>query len=245
MNMIPGPGGLLVPDRALKVVIFKTSGFFTWPKGVEVVYVTMIGGGGPGGAATTAGTVRAGAGGSGELMYRFPYRRFIDGLTSRRIAVTVGAGGTTTAGSVGTKGGDSQFGQMKVEGGFAGTRQAGGTAVGSGAGGGYTAVGAATSTASGAAGTWSQQFWLGGNSGASHTSTTTGSYPFMDWDSTNGAAAGANSFFGIGGAGLASAGDGNNAPVTSYGAGGGAAFGGGAVNRIGGSGAPGIVIVEY
>jgi hypothetical protein len=90
-----------------RVSVFTSSGNFTVPQGVEVVYVTGCGGGGGGGSGSsntahdTTPTAGGGGGASGVSCYRLPLR--VSGGTT--LSITIGVGGT---GGAGLPGGGSQ-----------------------------------------------------------------------------------------------------------------------------------------
>lgn len=115
----------------LKSQDFGSSGTFTPPAGVTTVWVTMIGGGGSGGASANYDAVYGGAAGA------YVIKRAINVSPGVGVAVTIGAGGAavSTAGSgvVGNNGGATSFGGYVVSGGQGGIGNvAGGGAPGGG-----------------------------------------------------------------------------------------------------------------
>ena len=206
----------------LNMQVFTSgSGTYTPTAGTKSILVRMVGGGGAGGSTnypTCSGVYFAGGGGGAG-----GYCEAVINSVAVSYSYTVGTGGTTvsTCGSAGNSGGTTTFGSYTANGGAGGIEAASGTVGAGGAGG--TASGG-TLNMTGAPGGPAQANW--GYSGA-----------------------GGGSAFGSGGAAwfdetLAHAG---NAGV-AYGSG-----GGGAVNYyssnsilLGGTGAPGVIIVyEY
>jgi hypothetical protein len=225
---------------------FTSSGTFTWPSGVDTVYVTMIGGGGSGGGTTTAASTRSGGGGAGELILRYPFRKDVEGGGASSFAVTVGAGGAAISAAIGNAGGTSLFGILKALGGKGGAVCNSATAGVGGDGGGLSGgVGSALTTF--VLGTWLGQFFLGGNTGSGGNGASAnqpGNFTVGSPGAIN-FAMGGSTIFGLGGQMTSNTATvGTDAASTAYGAGGSGVFGS-ATARTGGAGAPGIVIVEW
>lgn len=109
----------------LKSELLATPGTstWTWPTGVDLVWVTLVGGGGGGAGARNGLAVGAqGGGGAGETLYRYPVLRL--GATTK--SYTVGSGGAGGAGSTGTTGNSggngtaTYFGTLKADYGYFG-----------------------------------------------------------------------------------------------------------------------------
>lgn len=133
---------------------FSSSGTFTAPTGVTMVYVTMVGGGGGGGQDQEKG------GGSGAYCIKVPYAV----TPGNSYAVVVGAGGTGDAhtGDGGTDGGETSFNaDIVCNGGQNGT-----AALGGGVGGAAAPDVPSPTTASGG-----YKTFAGGNGGAAITTT--------------------------------------------------------------------------
>lgn len=196
---------------------FVTSGNFTVPANVYRCKVTAIAGGGGGGGTAGSGGGGAGGGAGGTCINYFGV------VPGEIVAVTVGAGGAGGAavnqsGGNGGNGGNSSFGTaMTAYGGLGGAGANNTTNSPGGVGGG---------------GNGGDPFWPGGCG-------TDGQY----------FSGGSNGFGGNGGGSFAgggargSAGDVTPSNALTNGAGGGGAYG--SVAQVGGSGAPGIVIIEY
>ena len=100
---------------------FTANGTWVRPTGVNVVWVTLVGGGG--GATNWMNvTNRGGGGGAGQALFRQPVAVSVD------VSVTVGAGGA--GGSSGGTGGTSSFGSLSAAGGGGGSGNTGGTSGG-------------------------------------------------------------------------------------------------------------------
>lgn len=219
--------------------IFNSSGSFTVPAGINVLYLTMLGGGAGGGGGGNNGVNNSSGGASGGAAggYVSHYPYFV--TPGDIITVTVGAGGAGGLGTLpaantntnGASGGTTSFGSVSVLGGGPGLTTNGD----SGAIGGTSP--SSTPTLNGqATGSPFMPFVAQGN-GANGTADS-GSTP------GNGGNGGAT-YFGNGGAGSGTPGTpGSNA--TGRGAGGGGSNGG-ANNPInnGGAGHAGIVIIQY
>lgn len=93
-------------EARLRSQEFLANGTFTWPAGVDAVWLTLVGGG-MGGGRGDGSSISAGGGGGGEVIYR----KLIPRGTATTSAVTIGAGGTAgvTVGAVGGNGGNSTF----------------------------------------------------------------------------------------------------------------------------------------
>jgi hypothetical protein len=106
---------------------FTTAGIttFTVPAGITKVKVTVVGGGGAGGGATSGCSDGIGAGGAGGGAAI----KIVSGLTpGGTVSVTVGAGGTAVSGGTGNTGGTSSFGAYcSATGGVGGGAGAAGT----------------------------------------------------------------------------------------------------------------------
>ena len=96
---------------------FTTSGTFTVPDNVELVWVEMYGGGGGGAFATPdpGGTFSEGGQGAN------PVTEFVSVTPNTNISVTIGGGGSAgTSGNPGANGDDSSFGSINARGGLGG-----------------------------------------------------------------------------------------------------------------------------
>ena len=204
--------------------VFTAGGTFTVPAGITSVLVTVIGGGGAGGATANgsgggiAGNLGAGGGAGGFA------QKTVTGLTpGSTVTVTVGAGGTPASAAAGGAGGSSSFGaHCSATGGGGGgwgenTLAPGGTG-GNGTGGDLNVQG-------GDGGIGGPNVPLGNNATQSDTIRLYG---------RGGVACGGLSIPTFGGTGAAGRG---------YGTGGSGPSGGSGL--AGGAGAPGIVIVEW
>ena len=116
---------------------FTASAGWTRPVGVNMVWVSLVGGGGGGGGGGNDGNYNSGGGGgAGQSFYRYPCS------VSGNVAVTVGgAGGAGSSCGIGGNGGGSSFGDCIIAtGGFGGGScgaPSGGNSGGGVAGGGY------------------------------------------------------------------------------------------------------------
>lgn len=227
-----------------------TSGNWTVPAGVYVVWITAIGGGGAGSTVATT-TPGGGGGGAGEYQVRVPY--YVTPGASIAYAVGAKGVGVTTAGT-GANGGLTSFGPYSLAGGHGGASsgvggQGGGRLAGAGgatgapggAGANATTEGVFTSAGASGGGGGSTVSAVSGAGGACEEfaggATATGN------GSKASGGGGAASPFGSGGAGGAGGAAGGNAPATAYGGGGG---GGGNSNvSKAGDGADGFLAVEY
>jgi len=94
-------GANWIPFVASSYEFFTSSGTFTAPGGITMVYVSMVGGGG-GGAAGTSGGAGGGGGGGGGSVVNYPYAVTPAGTYT----VTIGAGGAGGAQGTGNAGGN-------------------------------------------------------------------------------------------------------------------------------------------
>lgn len=189
---------------------FTSSGSFVVPNAVTRLRVTVIGGGGAGGSNTVAPSGGGGGGGSSLTI--------LTGLTpGMSIPVTVGAGGTPSAGASGGSGGTSSFGTYV-------------SATGGSGGGGGTSY-APMPGGSGGAG-------VGGNvnnAGSYGTDSVMSSARGGDGGGQGSGRGTTGALTAISGQGYGGGGGGNGSNNTS----------GAGTGALGGSGASGIVIVEY
>lgn len=217
-------GGISAGDvsgRLLNTQTFTSSGTYTPTAGTKAIRVTVVGAGGAGGGcvALSSGQFKAaGGGGSGGWARSW----LTSGFSS--VPVTIGAGGLGVAGQSGGQGGTTSFGSLiSITGGNGGD------------------VGTAFSIPS---------MQAGGSGGI----TTGGNLFLSNGDPGNYGVSfsGANMVSGSGGASILGAGgdpippstsDGNSAGGPGGGGSGAAAIGPSVANK-GGSGAPGVVIVE-
>lgn len=257
--------------------------YFVVPAGVSCVHVTMVGGGGGGGSARVASSqlaFGAGGGGGGEFCVRAPYHV----TPGDSVPVIVGDPGfgaiRVTGGSAGTAGQDggaSLFGNLRCAGGFGAAGSGGGSTSGGNGGGPGAGVGTTNNGAAGSVET--KRGFHGGASGGGYlynvgassrsggpcagVAGTPGGVAGRDISPSSvnpGGGGGASSLWGQGGQG----GDcgnhpiddanGDDAPETSYGAGGGGAGADFAPTLplsywdgkgFGGDGAPGYVRVDW
>lgn len=211
--------------------LFTTTGTstFTVPAGVTAVKVTVVaGGGGGGGPQAVSGVSASGGGGGGGTAIEW-----ITGLTpGNTVTVTVGAGGTVSAGASGGTGGTSSFGAFCSAtggaGGVGGFNYGAGGAAGTATGGNFNIPGGAGAAAVGSCPTFNS----GAGGATNYSPATFTTLP-------------AASYFGIGGRGLPNTASSNGVAGTGYGAGGGGGIMIGNGSRTGGAGAPGFVLVEY
>jgi len=199
--------------------IFLSSGTFTAPAGVTLIFITGVAPGGGGGGYDGSQHYGGSGAGSGAYCFRSPYIVTPAGQYTVTIG-TKGTGGATSAN--GTDAGNSSFGSYTLVGGKKGS--AGANHATGGAGGTATAISyiPSGSTPGGVA-----------YAGISSTAGTAGAD-----SSTYTAGAGAGSPFGYGGAG-----DSNSCSGTGFGSGGGS--GGQNTHHAGGDGAPSFILVEW
>lgn len=217
---------------------FMASGIWTAPAGVTSVDIEVWGGGGAGGGQNQNSD--GGGGGGGGAYSR------VTGLTvvpGNNYTVVVGAGGVGVAGGAGGAGGDSWFidvTTVMARGGSGGAPSTGTPPAGGAGGSAATSVG--TTRFSGGIGGRGRdnnngQGGPGGSSAGTVANGTSGPDP---WNTTTAAAAPAGG--GIGGNG---GGNGANGFAPASGNGGGGGGSGEGANRVGGNGAPGMVIISY
>lgn len=214
--------------------VFTSSGSFTAPTGVSMVFLTMCGGGGGGGGKNNSQNAGSGGGGGESII-----RRAYPVVAGNSYTVTIGSGGGggtggNPSGTQPTAGGDTIFNDGETD----GTAEL----VASGGGEGETPVG---TTATGGSGASAAS--LTGVDGGSGSQGGSG-YSLAGGDggdsvSTGDGGGGGGSAFGQGGDGGSND---NGSDGIGYGSGGGA---GGHTTagslRDGGDGAPGVCIVEY
>ncbi|MBI2514780.1 hypothetical protein HYV91_01140 [Candidatus Wolfebacteria bacterium] len=232
---------------------FTSSGTFTPPAGVTLVWVTMVGGGGGGASGYWSNSQVGGGGGGAESVLRFPV------AVSGPVTVTIGVGGSGGAvnGGIGGAGTQTSFGSVSVTGGKGGVAASIGVAGGAGGGTGGGAGGIVADPAgNGGIPTGGRVDGSGGGGGGGGISSSNyagGAGGGAGWP--GGGAGGppvGSSLAGGGGGGtiLGKGGDGNTSgagfagPVNSGGGGGG---GGGTFwgNYAGGAGGSGKVLVEW
>lgn len=201
------------------------------PAGVTAAKVTVVGAGGAGGGCNNStGAMRGGGGRSGGVAIKY-----ITGLTpGSTVACTIGAGGTGVVNGSGNSGGTTSFGAYcSATGGGGGSANinvntyTASVSGGSGASGDINITGLAT-----------DDIAVGVGLTATCGGVITGAYLYY------GGMRGAHGWnsLGFGGALKTTTGAANNA--TGYNAGGGGAFSAGA-NLAGGTGASGLIIIEY
>lgn len=211
------------------IQLFTSSGTFTAPAGVTIVYLTMTSGGGGGGNSSggSSGSGGGGGGSAGAYLFNYPYPV----TPGNTYSITVGSGG-----SGGSNGNSSVFDALTLMGGNGGGNGSV-TPHGSGA----TPPSTGNSASSSTGGSISLNMIVFG-SGADGNNGGAGS--------GGSGGGGGGSAFGVGGNGNATAGGGsggNGSNATGFCAGGGGASGGGGSGggASGGSGSPGFVIVQY
>ena len=207
---------------------FTTTGSYTPNSALSYAIVELVGAGSGGGGGTTGQPSAPGAGGGAGGYGRATISAATMG--SSPISVIIGTPGTGgTASANGSNATATSFGSFLIE-----TPSQGGVYFPN-VGGPYSFLGGANGTVSG-----SDTNWTGNGATAPLVTTySTGS----SWSS----GAGANSFYGAGGAGvIATTGGGNGNPGTFPGGGGSGALGSNTISYTGGNGAGGYVIVyEY
>ena len=136
---------------------FTSSGTFTTPTGVSIVYITEVGGGAGGGSGGTSG---GGGGGSGAYIMKFP------------VVVTAGIGYTVTIGAAGTGGaGSGQNGTAGTASSFAGNSI---TISANGGGAGNGDVGGNTGGAGGTTSSTINPLTIAGRTGANNSTVNGG-----------------------------------------------------------------------
>jgi len=225
-KLTPAPYALYAQTTAASALsdvrfqLFTSSGIFTVPAGITMVYITMCGGGGGGNCGILAG---GGGGGAGGYVVKYPYP--VNPTSSYTVIVgTGGSGGISTIAQAGTNGGNTTFGNLTVLGGV-------GASSWDGSGGAGRGISGASGSWNGADGTPS------GASGGSPVGGYGGNGNGIGYNAVGGG--GGGSMFGAGGTGGGNSMNGGNG--SGYGSGGGG--GGGAAN--GGNGAPCFVLVEW
>lgn len=218
---------------------FTSSGTFTVPAGVTRVTVKAWGGGGGGGGADSNGTEnRAGGGGGGGA---FVVNNNVTVTPGANITVTVGGGGTPgTNPTAGGTGGTSTFASavpVNAPGGVGGTSGLPADRTGAGGAGGAGTFNGGSGAEAPPPGTTDATGSGGGGGGGGETGVGGNASGIT-------AGAGGTGGGGAGGAGLTSAGNGNPGNIP-----GGGGSGGwdnlGNLDRTGGAGARGEVIVSY
>ena len=214
----------LAAGHLVGIQIFTSSGTYTPTPGATLARVRMVGGGGAGGGApaTSASTVSAGLGGSGGAYSEF---LITSGLTST--SVTVGAAGTPTSGGTGGNGGNTSFGAYSTAAGGVGGAAAGPTGTA------YIANTQSNNAVPAVAGA-TKIFASPGQLPANSVVVLSTSMFYSGQ--------GANSPYGVGGGGQGAGVGGTGLGYGSGGGGSASSFSTGA--RLGGTGAPGLVIVE-
>lgn len=208
---------------------FNSSGSFTVPAGVNLIFVQGIGGGGGGGGGANTAVAGGGAGNGAQ-----PNQFFLNVTPTNVHTVTIGAAGTGGGPqSPGGKGGNTTFGSLL-------------TFVGADAG--FQGNGSTI-------GTHTNQTWPyvnGGDGGTNVINSTNGQNSFFASGGIGGAAAGSVGGGGGGGAGLAAGGNGGTAggagtaAAANSGAGGGGGAGSlGGGGGHGGAGGSGQIIVYW
>ena len=218
--------------------VFTSSGTFTAPAGVTSVKVSVVGGGGNGGSATTMNSVfgaSGGGGGGGGVAIGI-----VSGAALKNgIPVTVGSAGQT-----------SSFGSLlQATGGLNGGSVTASNAHQSGAGGVGGIGSGGVFNISGSLGT-STRGDIGGGMGGASSSMSPVSPMLTGYSSDGSIAYYSNPVVAVGfmdlGTGGTSNSNSNGRPATGYGNGGGGANRiGSSGSYVGGSGSPGIVIVEW
>ncbi|MBI5527561.1 MAG: hypothetical protein HY897_14610 [Deltaproteobacteria bacterium] len=217
-----------------KMQTFTANGTWVRPAGVDMLWVTLCGGGGGGGAGQTGGS-GGGGGGGAQCMVRFPVSVGTD------VPVVVGTGGAGGSSNDGSAGGNSSFATVAAYGGGGGKEGSNGGAGGTGGGG---IPGSSSATPSDGSGDALGSTGGGGGSGLdtakSRGGNSGGAYG-------GGAISGTTSGGGGGGSSLGKGGGSNSSSDGGAGSGFGAGGGGASESTFndGGNGSPGVVIVEW
>lgn len=171
--------------------IFTSSGSFTAPAGVSIVFFTECAGGGGGGGG--AGGASTGGGGAGGCLTNYAYQ--VTPLSIYTATIGAGGNGGNASGGVGQDGGDTTFDLITVAHGTGGIGSTGGGAAGTG--GSHSLSKDASGTTHGSA----LAFCSGGN-GSSALNSGTGGASCLGSGGSGGTGNGANgSGFGSGGGG--------------------------------------------
>jgi hypothetical protein len=211
---------------------FTANGTFIVPAGVTAVTVEAWGGGGAGGG-TDATINKGGGGGAGGSYTKV---NTVAVTSGSMISFTVGAGGTGVSGGNGGSGGTSTFGSVSAVGGNGGIVGTTGTPYGAGA---SVTLGLPRNGGAGSSG--SSILGASGAGGGGAGSTGNGGNAILTGAGGGGAGGG-----GAGGAGLLTGStDGISAAALSGGGGGARGNNTNSLNRTGGNGFGGQIIVTY
>lgn len=203
---------------------------WTWPTGVDAVWITAVAGGG-GGTPRVDGTYGGGGGGSGEYCVRYFYPR----LSATTTSYTVGTGGASLSNGTATN-----FGGLTLDPGQTGNNAAG---TGYGGKGGGLAQTAPSSRVAGARPVQEGALTWSGANGGGHASTGGPCEIWVGGYAGGTGGAGGSSPWGQGGSGGVGAAVPTSPTSTSYGAG-----GGGASNvstAAGAAGQNGCILLEW
>jgi len=245
----------------LKSVEYKTStsGTWTWPTGVDLCWVTLIGGGG-GGAGARYGTALGsqGGGGAGETLWRVPYARGSQTQTAYGVGSpgAGGAGSSTSAGNNGNAGGDTTWGNFELVAKGGGGGEYAVTSAKGGTGGGRAQATPLSNTDGAAAVLGGLYNLTGGNGGGASNSASGKIGGGSEWHIGGTGGSGSGSGGGGGASSLSDGGLGRAAgagtPATPSTPGNGAGGGGGgssttaaATGGSGGNGGDGYLLIEW